>query len=167
MAAGKSEYLFEEAAMERQRIDLLDGARSLMLILMTIYHFLYDLALFGVMTWDELYSAPSSLFQIISSTGFILLAGVSSRLSRSNLKRGLLVWGAAILVTAGSHVVDAPIRFGILHFLGTAMILYHFIWPLLRKVPGVATVLACVAIYPLTDQWTEATTKLKFSSYLC
>ena len=148
--------------MKQRRIDLLDGARSLMLILMTIYHFLYDLALFGVITWEELYAPPSSLFQIISSTGFILLAGVSSRLSRSNLKRGLLVWGAALLVTAGSYVVDAPIRFGILHFLGSAMILYHFVNRFVRKVPAGVVVAACAVLYLVTDRWTERLTELPF-----
>lgn len=148
--------------MEHRRIDLLDGCRSLMLILMSIYHFLYDLAMFGVMTWKELYSFPSSFFQIVSSTGFILLAGVSSRLSRNNLKRGLIVLGASLLITGGSFVVDAPIRFGILHFMGLAMILYHFLGPVIQKVPWCLMVACSAVLYVLTDRWTETLTEIPF-----
>lgn len=148
--------------MEHKRIDLLDGCRSLMLILMTVYHFLYDLAMFGVITWRELFSPPSSLFQIVSSTGFILLAGISSRLSRSNLKRGIIVLGASVLITIGSFVVDEPIRFGILHFMGTAMILYHFIGPVLQKVPGWAVAAGSSVLYVLTDRWTETLVDVPF-----
>ena len=72
------------------------------------------------------------------------------------------MWGAAILVTAGSYVVDAPIRFGILHFLGTAMILYHFLGPVIRKLPAWLTVTGSMVLYALTDRWTETLTEIPF-----
>ena len=37
--------------MPSRRIALLDAWRTLALALMVVYHFLYDLALFGVITW--------------------------------------------------------------------------------------------------------------------
>ena len=46
-----------------KRFDILDAWRSLAIVLMIIYHFLYDLALFGVITWEQMFCTPLNIMQ--------------------------------------------------------------------------------------------------------
>lgn len=64
-----------------KRFDILDAWRSLAVVLMVAYHFLYDLALFGVITWGQMFSTPLNLLQKLICCSFILLAGASARFS--------------------------------------------------------------------------------------
>ena len=75
--------------MNRRRFDILDAWRSLAIVLMLVYHFLFDLYIFGVMTPEQLFSTPLNLLQKFICCSFILLAGMSARFSRSNLRRAL------------------------------------------------------------------------------
>lgn len=73
---------------------------------------------------------------------FIFASGISSGFSRKILRRGLLVLGLGLIISATSYVVlgDMYIRFGILHFLGACMLLY----PLMAR-PR-AWILAIIAV---------------------
>ena len=121
--------------MTGRRIDILDAWRSLALLLMMVYHFLYDLALFGVITWEQMFAPGLNLLQRFICCSFILLAGISARFSRSNLRHGLVVLAAHLAVVAGAAVGGQTIRFGVLALLGTSMLLYHLAGPLLRRLP--------------------------------
>jgi uncharacterized membrane protein len=57
---------------------------------------------------------------------FILLCGISSTLTRSNVRRGLKLLAMAVLVTAASFVFnrEETIYFGILHCLGVCILVY-------------------------------------------
>ena len=118
-----------------RRFDVLDGWRTLAIALMTVYHFLYDLALFGVISWQQLFSPALNVMQKITCGSFILLAGASARFSRSNLRRGIIVLAAGIAVELGAMVGGQIIHFGILHFMGVSMVLYHFLGKSLQKCP--------------------------------
>ena len=80
-----------------KRFDILDAWRSLAVVLMVAYHFLYDLALFGVITWSQMFSTPLNVMQKFVCCSFILLAGASARFSRSNLRHGVIVLLAGIV----------------------------------------------------------------------
>jgi len=117
------------------RIELIDGLRGLAVILMVLHHFLYDLV--------EFLDAPGWLFSnpvfdvlhIIFAGLFILLAGVSSRFSHSNIKRGLKVLAAALVITLVTWAMDMIIVFGILHFMAFAMIFYGITGKFWQKLP--------------------------------
>ena len=119
---------------EKKRIHLLDLWRSLAIVCMVWYHYLYNLAAIGVVTWTELFSMPISLLQIFSSYSFILLSGISSHLSRSNLKRGSIVLGWSVAVSAVTIYIGEPILFGILHFLGVCMVIYGLLGKYIKRV---------------------------------
>lgn len=108
----------------KQRIELLDAWRTLAIFCMLVYHFLYDLAVFGVLPWGRFYTTPLNLLQQFICWSFILLAGLSARLTRSNLRRGVITLLAGALVMAGSALAGLPILFGILQCLGCSMLLY-------------------------------------------
>jgi len=106
------------------RIDLIDAARGFSVILMVIHHFLFDLVDFlGAPIW-LFYNPVFNVLQAIFAGLFIFLCGVSSRFSRSNLKRGGKTAAAALAISVVTYFMGMPILFGILHLLAVCMILY-------------------------------------------
>ncbi len=138
-----------------KRFDILDAWRSLAIVLMLIYHFLFDLLLFGVITRQQMFCTPLNIMQKFICCSFILLAGASARFSRNNLRHGLIVVAAGIVVAIGGAIGGQIIRFGVLQLLGWSMILYHFAGKLLQKVPGIIVAIGSGALYFLTEMWTN------------
>ena len=110
----------------RERYLLADGLRGLAVVNMVAYHFLYDVmvVLGRNPRWYAL--PPVHLWQQGICWSFILIAGFSWQLGRAhNLRRGLLLnfWG---LVITGVTLIALPseaIWFGILNFIGCAVLL--------------------------------------------
>ena len=132
-----------------ERIAWLDGWRGLVCWLMLVYHLLFDLVMFGWMPYAALQSTPLYLLERFIAWSFILLAGVSAEFSHSNLRRGLITSAAGLLVTAVSYLVNAPIKFGVLQFLGIAMLLYAAAGKYLRRIPGKIAVPLWIVLYQL------------------
>ena len=120
---------------DKQRIQLIDALRGLAVLLMVVHHFLYDLVAFcGAPAW--LFSNPVFNFLHYIFAGlFLFLSGVSSNFSRSNVKRGLKALACALVITAVTTVMDMPIVFGVLHLLGTCMVLYGLTRRFWEKLP--------------------------------
>ena len=137
-----------------RRFDILDAWRSLAVVLMVVYHFLYDLALFGVITWRQLFCTPLNVMQKFICCSFILLAGASARFSRSSLRHGLIVLASGVVVEIGAMVGGQTIRFGVLMLLGWSMVIWHFWGKYLQKLPGWLLAAGSLCLYFLTDWWT-------------
>ncbi len=112
---------------DRGRIWEIDYLRGTALVLMIIYHSLFNL--------HEFYGYPvsySSGFFFYMGKGsailFILISAVSSAFSRNNIRRAIKFLIIAMLITIGSHLYnpDYGIKFGIIHFLGISILLYPF-----------------------------------------
>ncbi len=126
--------------MERKkRIDAIDAARGLALVLMVIHHGLLDLiVLCGAPEW--LFTNP--VFDVLHyffAGLFIFLAGLCCRFSRSNLKRGIICFAIAMVMTVVTSlpIIDSPIRFGVLHLLGFSMVFFaltHKAWDAIPRV---------------------------------
>ena len=139
---------------ERRRIVFIDNFRGLALIYMTIYHFLFDMAFVVPTEWGKAAYYANDNYIIFDTASFILLAGVSSALSRSNLKRGgklLAISMVFTLVTAFVFPGEA-IYFGILHLLGLSMVLYGAFEDFLKKLPAIPMLALCAVIFTLTYQ---------------
>lgn len=141
----------------KRRFDILDAWRSLAILLMLAYHFLYDLYIFRVITREQMFCAPLNLMQKFICCSFILLAGMSARFSRSNLRHGCVVLAAGIAVVLGAAWGGQTIRFGILQFMGVSMILYHFAGKYLQRLPALPLALGSGALYLLSGWWTART----------
>ena len=130
---------------KKQRIEIIDAARGFAVVLMVLHHFLYDLVTF--------LDAPRWLFtntvfdflHCIFAGLFILLCGVSSNFSRSNLKRGVLTLVMAEIITIVTYFMDMTILFGILHLLAFCMLFYGFTHKLWEKVPKIIMPFFCIA----------------------
>ena len=121
-------------------IDLL---RGIAIILMIIFHILYDLNYFDIYKLS-LYSGYFLIYVYLNASLFIVLVGISLSLSYSRAKttltkkelqlkyllRGLKIFGLGIIVTLATwiYLKDGYVIFGVLHCIGISIILaYPFI----------------------------------------
>ena len=141
----------------RRRFDVLDAWRTLAIVLMVAYHFLYDLYIFGVISADQLFSAPLNVLERFICCSFILLAGASARFSRNNLRHGLVVLGAGLVVEIGAAVAGQTIRFGVLMLLGSSMVLWHFLGKGLQRFPGWSVAAGSGVLFFAARWWTGRT----------
>ena len=121
---------------KKQRIQVIDALRGFAVVLMVIHHLLYDFVyILDAPEW--LFSNPVfDVLHYIFAGLFIFLAGVSSRFSRSNIKRGLIVIAVAAAISAVTYFMEMPIWFGVLHLLGFSMLFFGLtvkFWNLIPK----------------------------------
>ena len=123
---------------EKTRLHLLDALRGFLLLNMIAYHGLWNLVyLFGVdLLWYR--AAPGYLWQQFICWSFILLSGFCRSLSRSHLKRGLLVFGGGAIVSLVTllFMPDSRILFGVLTCIGSCMLLMIPVEKLTEKIPA-------------------------------
>ncbi|MCL2365757.1 MAG: DUF1624 domain-containing protein [Oscillospiraceae bacterium] len=116
------------------RIDIIDALRGFSVVLMVAHHLLYNLVAFlGAPGW--MFSNPVfDILQPFFAGLFIFLSGISSRFSRSNIKRGLIALGLSAVITAATAFMGMPIWWGVLHLLGFSMLFFgltHRLWDLI------------------------------------
>jgi len=149
----------------KRRIWELDVFRGVCILGVIAVHFVYDLVeLYGILDWEY-----PPIFSFIKNWGgvlFVLLSGICATLGRRSIRRGLIVFGCGMLITAVTYGMtlfgfdkSILIYFGVLHCLGTCMIL----WALFRKLPtwalallGIAMVIAGMylkGVYPVSHFW--------------
>ncbi|NLF34840.1 MAG: DUF1624 domain-containing protein [Clostridiales bacterium] len=133
-----------------RRLHWLDTLRGLCVLLMATFHFGYDLYFYCGFPAAFVASPFMVACQVISSWGFILLSGVSSRLSESNIKRGLVVLCGGAVVSVVTWFWGDFIRFGILQFLGCAMVLYGLTNRLWERLPRPLAPLLYLLLFFLT-----------------
>jgi len=145
---------------KHSRIDILDAIRGFAIISMVVYHGLYDI--------NDIFGFKMGIFDFFTllepwfAGAFILLCGVSCRFSHSNAKRGARVVAIAMIVTVVTvlfSVFISPgqeIYFGILHFMGFAILIYALVHkPLDRIKPYIALPLFIVLFaITYTMPWT-------------
>ncbi len=124
--------------MSRERIWELDALRGVCILCMVAIHLLFDLvSLFGILQWT--FPPVLSFIQTWGGAIFVILSGICATLGSHSVRRGLVVLGCGLLVSAvtvglyrlGFSGKDIIIYFGVLHCLGVCMLL----WPFLKKLP--------------------------------
>lgn len=123
-------------ARGKERIYGLDVLRGLSILLMVAYHLGYDLVLYDLLPQWVLYNPVLDFLQLFFASVFVAISGASSTFSKNNARRGAKILICAGLVTLATYWFNPQdyVRFGILHFLGVAALLYTLLRPLLQKV---------------------------------
>ena len=134
------------------RYALLDELRGLDLLSMIGYHACWDLIFLFGMSAAWYTGWQGHLWQQSICWVFILLSGFCLPLGHRPLRRGLIVSGAGVLVTAVTllFMPEDRVIFGVLTFLGTAMLLTGVLEPLLKKIPPAAGLAVSAVLFALT-----------------
>ena len=138
--------------MERQRYHLVDALRGLALLNMLGYHFLFDVnVLYGRdVRW---YLRPGvHIWQQYICWSFILIAGLSYHWGkRHNLRRGLLLNACGLVITAVTLIAvpSEAVWFGILNFMGCAVLLTMALEKGLSRLPAALGLALCFGLFLL------------------
>ncbi len=128
-----------------------DAYRGFAILIMVIYHLVWDL--YGLGGWDiDVYTGFWHGWQLVTAGSFIFLVGVSMVLRAQRMQaqgrahfrpfwqRGMVIflWGMVISLVTWLFDPGAYVRFGILHFIGVAIWLaYPFLrWGWWNVFPG-------------------------------
>lgn len=136
----------------KQRIWELDVFRGICILGMVVVHFVYDLIdLYHLVSWDY----PGIIRFAMDWGGilFVILSGICATLGRKSVRRGLIVLGAGMIVTAVTYGMYhfgfadkiIVIYFGVLHCLGSCMLL----WWLFKRLPTWALAVLAIGIVAL------------------
>jgi len=118
----------------------IDVLRGVAIIMMIIYHLLFDLTFFGIYPID-LWSLPLQLFLYPIGTMFLLLVGISLTISYSRaserltawqlrkkfILRGLFIFTGGMVITLATYLYlhQGYVVFGVLHCIGLSIILAY------------------------------------------
>lgn len=135
--------------MTAMRYHILDNIRGLTFISMFAFHTCWDLAnMFGVsMPWFN--SIIGYVWQQSILWMFILLSGFCWGLGHQQAKRGVIVFAAGALVTTVTMAVmpEDPVIFGVLTFMGTAMLVLCPFKERLESLPALPALVICAALF--------------------
>ena len=107
----------------------LDIVRTLAIVLMVIFHFIYDLKFFGYITWDIPDGGGWQQFRWLIISLFFLCLGISLTFAHKHtlrinkfLVRVAQIAGAALIISISTYfaIPENWIFFGVLHFLAFA-----------------------------------------------
>lgn len=133
------------------RLVALDLARSLALLGMVVFHFTFDLEMFGHLEPGTTVNGAWGIFARVVAGSFLFLSGVSLWLAHGRGIRWAAFWrrlamvgGAALAVTGATYVAvpQAFIFYGILHAIAVGSL----VGLLFLRLPGVVTLAAALAV---------------------
>lgn len=137
----------------------IDALRGIAIIMMVVFHFLWDLNRFNFVELS-LYTGFWGIFQKTTAGLFLLLVGMAATISynknageysRKAVKRAATIFGGGILLTVFTLVAfpEQFIYFGILHLIGVSVLLST---PLVnRKALSLVLGLGLIALPLITD----------------
>lgn len=159
------------AENNKKRLNFLDEVRGFAVFCMVFYHAFYIGGLFFEWNGAEYLFNFFMPVQPLFAGIFIFICGISCSLSKSNLKRGLILLGVAAgftLVTAlllpAMGFVGTEIYFGILHLLAVSVLVCSLFEKKLKKLSPFAGILLCTVLYAFTSGISEG--KLGYGSLI-
>lgn len=141
--------------VDKTRYYFVDGIRGVAIINMVIFHFLYDVYIVYEKspTW---YSFPAiHIWQQMICWTFIFISGFVWTWGKTkNLRRGVIfnLLGLLISFITLAIVPTQTIWFGILNFMGCAILLILLLEKLLKKIPAAYGMAICFLLFLLCKQ---------------
>ena len=141
----------------KNRIHLLDELRGFAIIAMIIHHTFYDIGFLFNSSWATKLFNDLCIIQPIFLMIFIVISGICTQLSRSSIKRGIIVFCCGIAITLVTCIImplmgliGADIIFGILSFIGTSMIIVGLLKKPIEKTNAKVGVIISLLLYIIT-----------------
>ncbi len=144
----------------KQRVYMLDALRGIAVIGMIIHH---GYVLVNFIKGIDIPFFSSLLFEVLQTlfvSVFLLVSGICTNYSHNIIKRGVVIFGAAIAVTVVTAVIlpalqvhGLEIYFGVLHMFGASMLLYACLRPLLRRVNTPLLCIVSIGLYIVWSIW--------------
>lgn len=141
-----------ENAPRRARICLMDEIRGFAVLCMVVRHAFYLIGYLFDQPWAQrLFDFFAPVSPLFAGT-FVLISGISSQLSHSNLRRGAKLMTIALLLTLATALVipEEIIRFGVLHMLAVCMLVFGLLQKPLARVPMAVGLSLCAVFFILT-----------------
>lgn len=129
----------------RKRLNEIDALRGIAIVGMIIFHFFFDLDYLGILS-NSMFEGAWLVFARFGQFLFLGLAGVSVALSsrgfKGQLERGGQIFMAGMLVSFATWIFagDEFVKFGVLHFIGVAVVIVSCF----KKRPRTALLVATV-----------------------
>ena len=144
---------------ETLRFPVLDIIRGFALVNMIFYHLLYNIVYifdrninwFVIPQTSTAYNQQVYLWQQLICCTFIVISGLSFKLSRNPLKNGIKLFVCALILNLVTYLVvpDQFIVFGIIHFFTAAVLLTYLAKPLLERLPANFGIFIAVFLFVL------------------
>ncbi|MDD6728170.1 MAG: heparan-alpha-glucosaminide N-acetyltransferase [Eubacteriales bacterium] len=143
---------------ERKRIYLLDELRGFAILCMIVHHTFLDVGDVLGLPWGYKVFDALCTVQPVFWAIFIVISGICSRLSRNTVKRGFIVLCGGLIISLVTAVImplmgfyGAEIYFGILHCLGSCMIITGLLMPLIEKIDYRVGAVISLALFFFTN----------------
>ena len=135
--------------MKTDRYHLIDTLRGFALINMFVYHTLWSMANIFHYKISWFPSFYTYLWQQSGASLFIILSGFCWALSKKHLKRSLVVLSCALLIFICTYLFNEKntITFGILSFIGTAMLIMLPLAKILRYISPYCGFLLSIVLF--------------------
>ena len=133
------------------RYSLIDAIRAVAVVNMVAFHLCYNIfAVFGVWT-DFPVSTPIVIWERFICCTFIIVSGVSLNFSKHGYRRGLTVSLCGIVVTLVTiwFMPEQTILYGVLTFLGAAMLLTFALRKALSRIPPIMGMIVFFLLFML------------------
>ncbi len=120
----------------KPRLHTIDFLRGVCIIFVAWYHFMYYAHSFTPMSFPFMFSNAMNSFRDMMVAILIMISGFSCVLSKSNYKRGAKTLALGLLISLVTYIFarDMLVMFGILHFMGSMMLISELIKPILIKI---------------------------------
>ena len=151
----------------KKRLNFIDELRGLLIILVCLYHFGYDLIAFCGLPMDWFWNDwPVQGGRDIITGSLIIISGISCSLSSNNLKRGAKTFAVAMLLSLITYLImpSETIVFGILHFFGICMLLWGLVGRYI-KIPVKIGIPICALLFTLLRFLSQGVLLIPFIGY--
>ncbi len=137
-----------------RRVEILDEFRGLCVLLLIIYHICYLLFTYFEKDWaGDVFDSLEMAKPVVAAL-FIMISGISIRLSRDPIKHALVLLTCALVISLVTLVLfpelgikQAGVWFGVLHMLSCSAFLFVLGKKLFDKFPALVGALVSLALF--------------------
>lgn len=138
--------------MDSKRYYVIDYIRTLLIINMILYHTIWDVSYIFYDPIEWFHGNIGHIWGQFICFGFVLLSGFCWSFGKNHLKKGSIIFLCGLLITVVTEIFikDSVIVFGVLTFIGSAIIIMIPLSKLLKNVSCVFGLIASIALFVIT-----------------